>query len=154
MNRPYVSSVQVNMAESLGVEGRGMFYDRIGAVRDVVQYHLLRLDIDSRRWAGVRFFVHAGRALAATALEAVVELRIALYTALGRWQQAHERLLDGDARRFAREDMVEQAWRVVERALVSGAPVQTYPPRSWVPAGANGTLAGARWHRTVAAEPA
>jgi glucose-6-phosphate 1-dehydrogenase len=271
-NRHYVSSVQVSMAENFGVEGRGAFYDRIGAVRDVVQNHLLqvvallameppvdstadalrdekvkvvramrpvdpaqmvrgqfdgyrdepgvapnsstetfvalRLDIDSWRWAGVPFFVRAGKALAATALEAVVELtcppkplfagagcdpqpnlvrfrlgdaagvtmtvqakqpgrrivtrsvdlRVDFDTALGRWQQAYERLLDdaldGDARRFAREDMVEQAWRVVEPALVGGAPVQTYPPGSWGPAGSEAILAGARWHQPITAEPA
>ncbi|HUX71689.1 MAG TPA: glucose-6-phosphate dehydrogenase, partial [Cellulomonadaceae bacterium] len=138
-NRNYVSSVQVTMAEDFGVEGRGGFYDGVGAIRDVLQNHLLqvvallameppvspdadalrdekvkvlramrpldstsvvrgqyagyldepgvapgstvetfvaaRLEIESWRWAGVPFFVRAGKALAATALEAVVELR-------------------------------------------------------------------------------
>ncbi|MEP7022838.1 MAG: glucose-6-phosphate dehydrogenase [Actinomycetota bacterium] len=137
-NRRYVASVQVTMAEDFGVEGRGGFYDSVGAMRDVIQNHLLqvvallameppvdaepdslrdekvkilkamrpadpaclvrgqyegyrgepgvapgsavetfaalRLDIDSWRWAGVPFFVRAGKHLAATALEAVVEL--------------------------------------------------------------------------------
>jgi glucose-6-phosphate 1-dehydrogenase len=136
-NRSYVSSVQITMTESFGVEGRGMFYDAVGAIRDVVQNHLLqvvtllameppvsasaramcderakvlqavatvdgpavvrgqydgylhepgvapgsrtetyaalRLEIDSWRWAGVPFYVRAGKALAGTALEAVVE---------------------------------------------------------------------------------
>jgi glucose-6-phosphate 1-dehydrogenase len=137
-NRRYVSSVQVTMAETFGVEGRGGFYDGVGAIRDVIQNHLLqvvallameppvdaepdslrdekvkilkamrpadparlvrgqyegyhdepgvapgstvetfaalRLEIDSWRWAGVPFFVRAGKSLATTALEAVVEL--------------------------------------------------------------------------------
>ena len=137
-NRRYVSGVQVTMAETFGVEGRGAFYDGVGALRDVVQNHLLqvvallameppvdatpdalrdekvkvfkamcpadpahlvrgqydgypgeagvapgstvetfaalRLQIDSWRWAGVPFVVRAGKALAATATEAVVEL--------------------------------------------------------------------------------
>lgn len=136
-NRRYVSSVQVTMAEDFGVEGRGAFYDSVGAVRDVVQNHLLqvvallameppvtaepdalrdekvkvfkalrpadstamvrgqydgycdepgvavhstvetfvalRLDIASWRWAGVPFFVRAGKSLPVTATEAVVE---------------------------------------------------------------------------------
>ncbi len=42
-NRNYVSSVQVTMAETLGVEGRGKFYEETGAIRDVVQNHLLQI---------------------------------------------------------------------------------------------------------------
>jgi len=138
-NRRYIASVQVTMAESFGVEGRGSFYDKVGAIRDVIQNHLLnvvallamdppsssgsealrdekvrvlkainpanprslvrgqyvgyldepgvapgsttetfaalRLDIESWRWAGVPFYVRAGKALATTALEAVVEFQ-------------------------------------------------------------------------------
>ncbi|TML13767.1 MAG: glucose-6-phosphate dehydrogenase [Actinobacteria bacterium] len=138
-NRNYVDNVQITMAESFGVEGRGTFYDSVGAIRDVVQNHLLqviaylameppvgagadhlrdekvkvlmamkaldrnqlvrgqyigyrdesgvkpdstvetfaamRLDIDSWRWSGVPFYVRAGKALATTSLEAVVELK-------------------------------------------------------------------------------
>ena len=138
-NRNYVDNVQITMAESFGVEGRGSFYDSVGAIRDVVQNHLLqviailameppvgadpdhlrdekakvltamrpidcdelvrgqyegylaepgvskgsnvetyaamRLEIDSWRWAGVPFYVRAGKALAASAVEAVVELK-------------------------------------------------------------------------------
>jgi glucose-6-phosphate 1-dehydrogenase len=42
-NRRYVESVQITMAESFGVEGRGAFYDSTGAIRDVVQNHLLQV---------------------------------------------------------------------------------------------------------------
>jgi glucose-6-phosphate 1-dehydrogenase len=42
-NRTHVRSVQVTMAEKIGVEGRGRFYDEVGAIRDVVQNHLLEL---------------------------------------------------------------------------------------------------------------
>ncbi|HEX6886625.1 MAG TPA: glucose-6-phosphate dehydrogenase [Candidatus Nanopelagicales bacterium] len=137
-NRNYVRSVQVTMAERIGVEGRGAFYEGVGALRDVVQNHLLqvvamlameppvspqadalrdekvkvframraldagavvrgqfegyreepgvaadstvetyvacRFDIDSWRWSGVPFYVRAGKAMARSALEAVVEL--------------------------------------------------------------------------------
>jgi glucose-6-phosphate 1-dehydrogenase len=42
-NRRYVDSVHITMAEDFGVEDRGRFYDPVGAVRDVVQNHLLQL---------------------------------------------------------------------------------------------------------------
>src|SRR5258705_467180 len=42
-NRHYVESVQITMAESFGVEGRGRFYEETGAMRDVVQNHLLQI---------------------------------------------------------------------------------------------------------------
>jgi glucose-6-phosphate 1-dehydrogenase len=136
-NRGSVASVQLTMAEDFGVDGRGAFYDEVGAVRDVVQNHLLqvvamltmeppvgvaaddirgeklkvframkpidpehivrgqyrgyraeegvapdstvetyialRLEVESWRWAGIPFFIRAGKCLATTALEAVVE---------------------------------------------------------------------------------
>jgi glucose-6-phosphate 1-dehydrogenase len=42
-NRRYVASVQVTMAEAFGIEGRGVFYEEVGALRDVVQNHLLQV---------------------------------------------------------------------------------------------------------------
>ncbi len=42
-NRQYVSSVQITMAEDFGVAGRGRFYEEVGAVRDVIQNHLLQI---------------------------------------------------------------------------------------------------------------
>jgi len=42
-NRNYVESVQITMAESFGVEGRGHFYEEAGAVRDVIQNHMLQV---------------------------------------------------------------------------------------------------------------
>ena len=42
-NRRYVDSVQITMAENFGVDDRGSFYDPVGALRDVVQNHLLQL---------------------------------------------------------------------------------------------------------------
>ena len=41
-NRNYVRLVQITMAEDFGVEGRGKFYEEVGALRDVVQNHLLQ----------------------------------------------------------------------------------------------------------------
>jgi glucose-6-phosphate 1-dehydrogenase len=43
-NRNYVESVQIIMAESFGVAGRGRFYDETGAIRDVIQNHMLQDD--------------------------------------------------------------------------------------------------------------
>ncbi|MBX6360809.1 glucose-6-phosphate dehydrogenase [Pseudacidobacterium ailaaui] len=42
-NRQYVESVQITMAESFGIQGRGAFYDGVGAIRDVVQNHLMQV---------------------------------------------------------------------------------------------------------------
>ena len=42
-NRDYVDSVQITMAEDFGVQGRGAFYEEAGAIRDVVQNHLLQV---------------------------------------------------------------------------------------------------------------
>jgi glucose-6-phosphate 1-dehydrogenase len=42
-NRNYVESVQITMAENFGVAGRGKFYEETGAIRDVVQNHLLQV---------------------------------------------------------------------------------------------------------------
>ncbi|MEX1210378.1 MAG: glucose-6-phosphate dehydrogenase [Candidatus Nanopelagicales bacterium] len=41
--REYVESIQITMAEDFGVEDRGSFYDHVGALRDVVQNHLLQV---------------------------------------------------------------------------------------------------------------
>jgi glucose-6-phosphate 1-dehydrogenase len=42
-NRDYVRSIQITMAESFGVEDRGKFYDETGAIRDVIQSHMLQV---------------------------------------------------------------------------------------------------------------
>jgi len=138
-NRNYIDSVQITMAEDFGVEGRGRFYEEVGALRDVVQNHLLqvlamvameppvdagakalrdekvkvfsamppldpravvrgqyagyrdeegvdpgsgvetfvalRAEVDSWRWAGVPFYIRAGKKLATTATEVLVEFK-------------------------------------------------------------------------------
>jgi glucose-6-phosphate 1-dehydrogenase len=138
-NRSHVESVQITMAETFGVEGRGRFYEEVGAIRDVIQNHMLqvvtylameppvgnytdairdeqakvlrairplsandlvrgqfrgyrkepgvapdsrvetyaavRLFIDSWRWDGVPFFIRAGKCLAGTVTEVMVDLR-------------------------------------------------------------------------------
>jgi glucose-6-phosphate 1-dehydrogenase len=42
-NRDYIDSVQITMSEAFGVRGRGPFYEEVGAIRDVVQNHLLQI---------------------------------------------------------------------------------------------------------------
>lgn len=42
-NRNYVSSIQITMAENFGIDGRGKFYDGVGATRDVLQNHILQV---------------------------------------------------------------------------------------------------------------
>src|ERR1700730_16180847 len=42
-NREYIRDIQITMAEDFGVQGRGAFYEEVGAVRDVVQNHLLQV---------------------------------------------------------------------------------------------------------------
>ena len=138
-NRNYVDEVQITMFEDFDVQGRGGFYDDVGALRDVVQNHLLEMVallameppasadeaamrdekvkvlraarqiepshvvrgqyegyrseegvdtdsetetyveltvmIDSWRWAGVPFRLRAGKAMASTVTEAIVEFR-------------------------------------------------------------------------------
>jgi glucose-6-phosphate 1-dehydrogenase len=138
-NHQYIESVQVTMAETVGVEGRGRFYEEVGTIRDVVQNHLLevvalltmeapvgdhpdalrdkkqraframrplattdvvrgqfrgyrnedgvaagshvetfaaiRLSIDTPRWAGVPFYIRAGKRLPLTATEVRVEFK-------------------------------------------------------------------------------
>jgi glucose-6-phosphate 1-dehydrogenase len=246
-NRRFVKSVQITMAESFGVQGRGLLYDQIGTVRDVVQNHLfqvlanlamepparadaeswrdekvkvlksippiatgdlvrgqfrgyrqepgvapdstretfaaVRLGIDSWRWAGVPFFIRAGKALPVTCTEVLVrlhrppkifpgctgvanhvrfrispEIAIAVGTTVmdpddrmvgqqiellashrpgADEMDAYERVLGdamaGDRALFAREDYVEEAWRIVDPVLKADTPVYGYEPGTWGP---------------------
>jgi glucose-6-phosphate 1-dehydrogenase len=256
-DRRSVSCVQITMAENYGVEDRGSFYDAVGALRDVVQNHLLqvlalvameppgvagadalrdkkadlfraisaadpqhcvrgqyegytgvpgvapqsdtetfvalRLEIDNWRWAGVPIFLRAGKGLP----ERVTEVRLMLHhtprlaflpnptrvdanqivlridpdpglrlqiAARGEnsWRAVHldtsfshelgeplepyERLLHdaliGEHQLFAREDAVEQTWRIVQPLLDHPPPLHTYPPGSWGPTEARSLLGG------------
>ncbi|MGV8964645.1 MAG: glucose-6-phosphate dehydrogenase [Cellulomonas sp.] len=173
----------------------------VGADSTVETFVAARLEIESWRWAGVPFYIRAGKALASTALEAVIELRepprmlftgedlpaphanlirfrlgahdgvtftvqakrpgqelatqpvdldVDFNTALGERQEPYERLLDdaldGNPRRFARQDGVENAWRVVQPALDDLGRVHPYPRGSWGPVEADGLLQGGHWH--------
>jgi len=246
-NRSHIDSVQITMAEEFGVQGRGSFYDGIGAIRDVIQNHLfqvlanlameppprtdsesirdekvkvlkaippllsknlvrgqfrgyrnekgvapdsqvetfaaLQLEIDSWRWKGVPFYIRAGKCLPVTCAEIVVRFRQppTMYSdfnlnanyfrfrispevilafgmnviapgedAVSQTDEmivsqhprademdAYERVLGdamaGDATLFAREDYVEEAWRIVDPVLKEGTPVLEYDPNTWGP---------------------
>jgi glucose-6-phosphate 1-dehydrogenase len=64
-NRQYVESVQITMAETLNVAGRGAFYEEVGVIRDVIQNHLLQIvsylamEAPSPRWTAA---IHAEQA--------------------------------------------------------------------------------------------
>jgi glucose-6-phosphate 1-dehydrogenase len=254
-NRHHISSVQITMGENFDVEDRGNFYDPVGALRDVVQNHLLqivsyvamesptgrgldvinnrkrdvfmamapadpahyvrgqyrgyldvagvapgsqtetycalRLEIDSWRWSGVPFFIRAGKALPVTVTEVRVVFKTTPWLGFvprdaprpepnqlvlrigpkpgsrfrmqakaadsdalrsvqfdmefasfgGDGPTPYEVLLEaamqGDASHFARQDAVEETWRVVQPLLDSPPPVEVYEPGSWGPASAN-----------------
>jgi glucose-6-phosphate 1-dehydrogenase len=250
-NRQSVENVQITMAEDFGVQGRGGFYEQAGAIRDVVQNHLLqllcniamepppnidiervrdekvkvlrsirtlgpgdvvrgqfagyrnepgvkadsqvetyvalRLSIDSWRWRGVPFYIRAGKSLPVTVTEVVVNLRqtpplfsqtpppnnyyrfrvtpnleiaaAAMVKASGdefrgkmtelmandstdpQEMEAYEELLDdamhGNQMHFARQDYVEEAWRIVDPVLDNATPVHPYEPGTWGPSEAN-----------------
>jgi glucose-6-phosphate 1-dehydrogenase len=78
-----------------------------------------------------------------------VDLSVDFAAALGERREAYERLLDdaiaGLPRRFAREDIVEQTWRVVQPALDAPGPVHPYFRGSWGPAEADRILGGDHW---------
>ena len=67
-NREHVTSIQITMAEDFGVDERGAFYDRVGALRDVVQNHLLQVlalvameppsSLEPRALLGVAITIH------------------------------------------------------------------------------------------------
>jgi glucose-6-phosphate 1-dehydrogenase len=273
-NADHVASIQITQSETRDVEGRGRFYDSIGAVRDVVQNHLLlllallamdapadaspeavrdeqvkvlravrtvdrnrvvrgqyqgytsapgvaptsraetfaalRLDVGLPRWRDVPFYIRAGKGLGTTAIEAVVEFRPNIrgdspgaagstvrpnlvrfrigrdagvtitvnmkqpgrrmvirpvdlrmdIASLGRDREAYVRLLDdaldGDTRRFARGDTVEEAWRIVEPALDPALPLYTYRRGEWGPREVGTILPRGCWYdpETPAAPPA
>ena len=257
LNRTYVESIQITMAEAFDVADRGRFYDRAGAIRDVVQNHMLqvmatvmadppesrglagwrdaksrlvravrplkpedavrgqyegyhevegvdprsttesfvavRLTVDSWRWAGVPVLIRAGKCMPVTATEVSIafkdppqdvfgieperpadtlrfrvwpETRVSLVLQGKKpgagWEPQPEELsfaaqpgsdmrpydrligaaLDGDRWLFARQDTVEDAWRVVDPVLGDVVPVHPYARGSWGPKEANRLLPG------------
>jgi glucose-6-phosphate 1-dehydrogenase len=268
LNRTHVDSVQITMAEDFGIQGRGAFYDQTGAIRDVVQNHLLqiltnltmeppvrtdsesirdekvkvlkaiaplsennivrgqfrgyksekgvapdsivetfaalRLEINSWRWQGVPFYIRAGKCMPVTCTELLIRLRrppsifpaggikpnhfrfrispdvtiahsmmvkspdaemsgepvelVALDGAHTNEMDAYERVLRdamaGDATLFAREDYVEEAWRIVDPVLKAGTPVYEYEAATWGPAEVDKRIVPADgWNNPVMTPP-
>ncbi len=55
--------------------------------------------------------------------------------------------MNGDNRRFVRQDSIEEKWRIMQPLLDAPGPVHSYAPGSWGPAAANDLVAGhGRWH--------
>jgi glucose-6-phosphate 1-dehydrogenase len=79
-------------------------------------------------------------------------LNVDFAAALGERQDAYERLLGdaliGSLRRFARQDVVEGTWRIVQPALDDPGPIHPYFRGSWGPAEADAILLGDDvWHQ-------
>ena len=70
---------------------------------------------------------------------------------------AYERVLGdamaGDATLFAREDYVEEAWRIVDPALKAGTPVHEYEPKTWGPAEVESVTPPGGWSNPVVTFP-
>jgi glucose-6-phosphate 1-dehydrogenase len=70
-----------------------------------------------------------------------------------REMDAYERVLGdamaGDATLFAREDYVEEAWRIVDPALKAGTPIHEYDPKTWGPPEAEKMSPPGGWHNPV-----
>ncbi|HTQ50902.1 MAG TPA: glucose-6-phosphate dehydrogenase [Candidatus Acidoferrales bacterium] len=67
--------------------------------------------------------------------------------------EAYERVLTdamtGDATLFAREDYVEEAWRIVDPILSSGTPVHEYEPKTWGPSERHSVKPPGGWHNPI-----
>jgi glucose-6-phosphate 1-dehydrogenase len=78
-----------------------------------------------------------------------VDVAVDFAAALGERREAYERLLDdamaGSPRRFAREDVVELTWRVVQPALDTPGALHPYFRGEWGPAQADRILEGDSW---------
>ena len=83
------------------------------------------------------------------------ELMASRHPAAGE-MDAYERVLTdamaGDATLFAREDYVEEAWRIVDPVLKAGTPVHEYEPKTWGPPEAEKIAPPAGWQNPVTAD--
>lgn len=70
-NHHYIDHVQITSAETMGIENRGAYYDTAGALRDMVQNHMLQLMCTTAMEPPVAFTAHAVRDEKAKVLEAV-----------------------------------------------------------------------------------
>jgi glucose-6-phosphate 1-dehydrogenase len=86
-----------------------------------------------------------------------VEMLFSRHPAPGE-MAAYERVLGdaiaGDRTLFAREDYVEEAWRIVDPALKAGTPIYEYEPHTWGPGEADRLTPAGGWHNPVTEETA
>jgi glucose-6-phosphate 1-dehydrogenase len=87
-----------------------------------------------------------------------VDLEMSVERSLGEGPEAYERLLrdavEGDARLFARQDSVEEAWRIFDPLLADPPPVLEYEPGTWGPAAADRLLGpGRTWAVPASSQP-
>jgi glucose-6-phosphate 1-dehydrogenase len=106
----------------------------------------LRLEIDNWRWADVSIFLRAGQSWR------TVRLDTSFARELGEPPEPYEVLLHaamvGDHQYFAREDSVEETWRIVQPLLDHPPDVRPYPRGSWGPEEAETLLRGhPRWQQ-------
>jgi glucose-6-phosphate 1-dehydrogenase len=91
-------------------------------------------------------FVRVVEGLAHANLTRTVDLSLIFAEELGEAPEPYERLLSdamrGDSSQFAREDGVEETWRIVQPLLDAPPAVEPYAPGSWGPAAANWLVAG------------
>jgi glucose-6-phosphate 1-dehydrogenase len=99
-NRSYIDSVQITMAETVGVEDRGHFYDPVGALRDVVVNHLMQVVASIAMEPPAANDAVALKTAAITVLRAVEEADPAQYV---RGQYVGYREIDGVAADSATE---------------------------------------------------
>ena len=60
--------------------------------------------------------------------------------------------MEGDATLFAREDYVEEAWRIVDPVLKAGSPIHEYEPQNWGPTEVDEKVAPpGGWHNPIVA---
>ena len=134
-NRRYIDSVQITVAETVGIENRGGYYDKTGALRDMVQNHLLQLLCLVAMEPPVNFDADELHNKKLDVLRAV---------------RAYETLLidviHGDATPFMRGDQVDEAWKLVMPILEAwsepdASDLATYPAGTWGPETATNLIA-------------
>ena len=78
---------------------------------------------------------------------------LASHSPSAREMDAYERVLSdamaGDATLFAREDYVEEAWRLVDPVLKAGTPLYEYEPKTWGPAEVEHVTPPGGWHNPI-----
>ena len=120
-NANYVDSVQITMAEDVGIAGRAGFYDVTGAARDVLQNHLLQLLALTAMEEPVEFTAEAIRTEKLKVLRAItLPADRAAYAVRGQYQQgwlAGERVLAYRAEKDVPEDSKTESYAAVRLGI-------------------------------------